>query len=393
MNNIIIVIISIILQLVASYEIGDLSGNALEYTTSRGDAFKDAFIILICIVFRYVLDRVLLKNCIKERAEAESGEGNKPGFSPIVLDIVSFVLGTIFLILFLSLYGKEDISVTLAVMLISFVLMLLFEKDKYIYRDAFLDKVVEIQDDAEGEGRDIEVSASEGEGHDIEVSASEEEGHDIEASDSEEKKLDSDVVDDEEENYKKVKSGNHRIITQTAYVFAGIAMLLLGVLSLGDVQSRHFGGLYFLLLFLFSALSVLFRFINRAFAASMDEDLDDDEKGKMFFGGFKTKDEMLECIILSVFTALFLSHRSVLAAFVFLLGVAAMKVVIPAIFDNWGRGGSKVVAMNKELVARLVARIVSLVIIMIAVWFLSFGAVWEIEYLSMIGVALFIMML
>ena len=381
MNNIIIVIISIILQLVASYEIGDLSGNALEYTTSRGDAFKDAFIILICIVFRYVLDRVLLKNCIKERAEAESGEGNKPGFSPIVLDIVSFVLGTIFLILFLSLYGKEDISVTLAVMLISFVLMLLFEKDKYIYRDAFLDKVVEIQDDAEGEG------------HDIEVSASEEEGHDIEASDSEEKKLDSDVVDDEEENYKKVKSGNHRIITQTAYVFAGIAMLLLGVLSLGDVQSRHFGGLYFLLLFLFSALSVLFRFINRAFAASMDEDLDDDEKGKMFFGGFKTKDEMLECIILSVFTALFLSHRSVLAAFVFLLGVAAMKVVIPAIFDNWGRGGSKVVAMNKELVARLVARIVSLVIIMIAVWFLSFGAVWEIEYLSMIGVALFIMML
>lgn len=381
MNNIIIVIISIILQLVASYEIGDLSGNALEYTTSRGDAFKDAFIILICIVFRYILDRVLLKNCIKERAEAESGEGNKQGFSPIVLDVVSFVLGTIFLILFLSLYGKEDISVTLAVMLISFILMLLFEKDKYIYRDAFLNKVVEIQDDAEGEG------------HDIEVSASEEEGHDIEASDSEEKKLDSDVVDDEEENYKKVKSGNHRIITQIAYVFAGIAMLLLGVLSLGDVQSRHFGGLYFLLLFLFSALSVLFRFINRAFAASMDEDLDDDEKGKMFFGGFKTKDEMLGCIILSVFTALFLSHRSVLAAFVFLLGVAAMKVVIPAVFDNWGRGGNKVVAMNKELVARLVARIVSLVIIMIAVWFLSFGAVWEIEYLSMIGVALFIMML
>ncbi len=369
MNNIIIVIISIILQLVASYEIGDLSGNALEYTTSRGDAFKDAFIILICIVFRYVLDRVLLKNCIKERVESESGEGKKQGFSPIVLDIVSFVLGTIFLILFLSLYGKEDISVTLAVMLISFILMLLFEKDKYIYKDAFLDKVVEIQDDAEGEG------------------------HDIKASDSEEKKLDSDVVDEEEENYKKVKSGNHRIITQTAYVFAGIAMLLLGVLSLGNVQSRHFGGLYFLLLFLFSALSVLFRFINRAFAASMDEDLDDDEKGKMFFDGFKTKDEMLGCIILSVFTALFLSHRSVLAAFVFLLGVAAMKVVIPAIFDNWGRGGSKMVAMNKELVARLVARIISLVIIMIAVWFLSFGAVWEIEYLSMIGVALFITML
>ena len=146
--GIIINILSALIQVLVGYEIGDMIANALDYTTTRGQAFKDGFIILGCIIGRLVLDRFLLKQKMKQD-DSEDEEG----FSPIILDVVTFTIGTILLMAFLGLFDKGCVSVTLAAMLISFVILIIKDIDFYFLQ---MPNIELINEDEGVFGEDIE---------------------------------------------------------------------------------------------------------------------------------------------------------------------------------------------------------------------------------------------
>ena len=145
--NIVMVIISVLLKLLMGYEIGDMTANALEYTTTRGQAFKDGFIILGCIIVQLIIDKILLNKVAISKEDSEEDAEN--GFSPIVLDTAIYLFGTILIVVFLGMLGSKTISVTLATMLISIVIMLIVEKEIYIDRRSgmFFDEVVDEEAD------------------------------------------------------------------------------------------------------------------------------------------------------------------------------------------------------------------------------------------------------
>lgn len=335
--NIVMVIISVLLKLLMGYEIGDMTANALEYTTTRGQAFKDGFIILGCIIVQLILDKMLLNKVAISKEDSEEDAEN--GFSPIVLDTAIYLFGTILIVVFLGMLGSKTISVTLATMLISIVIMLIVEKEIYIdkHQEVMLDEVLE-------ENKELDQVREE-----------------------------ADEADKEELSQENDKS-KFAIFSQLSFVLSKVTFAAIGVLALGNLQWGNFGGPYYLIIFLCAALTILFRFMDRVFASMAEE--------------ISKKDDMIGFILSSLIFAIFLAFFSKLAGFVWLLAAVTAKVIIPVAFDNWGKGGTEKVNKNKVLISRLTNRIFALIIVMIAVWFLSFGAVWEIEYLAMIAVAL-----
>ena len=402
--SVVINIIGALLQLIVGYEIGDMTANALAYTTTRGQAFKDGFIILGCILVRLFIDRYIFRRKetesqvidedIEDEEAVDVAHDNEEGFSPLILDIVTYVLGTIIIVAILGMFGKDTISVTLAAMLLSFVLLLIKDIDTYFLPDYSsvigvpeaetvdaedevdaVDTVAEVDDENAPEGDDEPNTEDDSDIDDESVT---------DESDTEDESGKEDIEDEvDEEAYLEARERNNRIFTQVTYILSAISFMMLGVLVLGDIQSGSFGVLYYFVIFLVAALSVLFRFMYRSFKSMVITP----EPGSRFFAGFSTKDDMIGCIVLSLIIALFLAHRSILVGFVYLLGVAVARVIIPVAFDNWGTGGTRVVNRNKLLLARFSSRVFSLIIIMLAVWLLSYGGVWEIEYLTLIAVA------
>ena len=346
--NIVMVIISVLLKLLMGYEIGDMTANALEYTTTRGQAFKDGFIILGCIIVQLILDKMLLNKVAISKEDSEEDAEN--GFSPIVLDTAIYLFGTILIVVFLGMLGSKTISVTLATMLISIVIMLIVEKEIYIDRRSRMtfDEVVDEEAD--------------------EFVEDNKELDQVEKEENEENK------EGENESFQENDKSKFAIFSQLSFVLSKISFAAIGVLALGNLQWGNFGGPYYLIIFLCAALTILFRFMDRVFASMAEE--------------ISKKDDMIGFILSSLIFAIFLAFFSKLAGFVWLLAAVTAKVIIPVAFDNWGKGGTEKVNKNKVLISRLTNRIFALIIVMIAVWFLSFGAVWEIEYLAMIAVAL-----
>ena len=118
----IIMCLSVIVQAFIGYETGNLVSDALTYSSSRGRVLGEAFVVLILVVVRFLLDRWLIL-----------GRKKKNGaFSPIILDIAAFVLGTFTSLITLEMYATKTVSVTFAVMMLVVFLSVLYEKDIYM---------------------------------------------------------------------------------------------------------------------------------------------------------------------------------------------------------------------------------------------------------------------
>ena len=72
----------------------------------------------------------------------------------------------------------------------------------------------------------------------------------------------------------------------------------------------------------------------------------------------------------------------------YLLGAFVVRMILPWAFDNWGNGGTAVVCRRKDTVSRVVTRVFALIIVLLAVWQLSYGVLWETEFLMIIAVAI-----
>jgi len=173
--------------------------------------------------------------------------------------------------------------------------------------------------------------------------------------------LDSDNTDGSE---KKEGHVGKIVFTAILKTIAYLLPMILVLLVFGDLQAKHFTGPYFMLIIVLSILAAGIEVVANNMPASK-----------------------VSYIITSIFLTVFLCHRSVLIGLVFLLGAYLILVIVPIVYDNWGTGGTKAVNRAKISMSRLVSRVFTLIMMLLAIWKLSYGAMWEIDYLVILSVA------
>ena len=173
--------------------------------------------------------------------------------------------------------------------------------------------------------------------------------------------LDSDNTDESE---KKEGHVGKIVFTAILKTIAYLLPMILVLLVFGDLQAKHFTGPYFMLIIVLSILAAGIEVVANNMPASK-----------------------VSYIITSIFLTVFLCHRSVLIGLVFLLGAYLILVIVPIVYDNWGTGGTKAVNRAKISMSRLVSRVFTLIMMLLAIWKLSYGAMWEIDYLVLLSVS------
>ena len=390
----VLLIASVFLQGVIGYEIGDMVECGLGGFTTRGQALTDAAIIFVCIVIRFVLDRIMIRN------------KKNSGFSPMVLDFVSYFFCMVVLAITLEMYAASNFSITLSVLVMVAVLVVLYEKDVYLLggvdgeeeeEDPYaLDE--DEEDSAESNSEDEveeKVSDSETKSEVDEIidkytsssddvdEESDEKVEDVSETafndtEKEEQKNDSEEEDqenDSEEEENVYTEWDVRIyIVEVVRALAYLSAIFVGILALGDIQAEKYGVAYYLILILVAVLAFILRAVTRGLDALIKE-----PDSKVKFIGFSAT--------VVLFTIL-ICFKSLFAGFVFLLGSYLIKIIIPMLYEYYGTGGTKVVKQNTETMCRLISRIFALALILIAIWQLSYGAIWETDSLMIIAIAL-----
>ncbi len=384
----VLLIASVFLQGVIGYEIGDMIECGLGGYTTRGQALTDALVILICILFRFALDRILIRN------------KRNIGLSPMVLDFVSSFFCIVVLAITLEMYAASTFSITLSALVMIVVLSVMYEKDVYL-----LDGVEEqeedpysldedLDEDVEEESNDVSENGSETEiNRDEEESVNSqktevdsiidkytsdnkeksEDSSDDKEVDTEEEGSSSKENEDEEEN--KYEEQDLRVyVVECVRALAYLASIFVGILALGDIQAEKYGVAYYLILILVGVLAFILRAVTRGLDALIKA-----PNSKVKFIGFSAT-VFLFMILISI--------KSLFAGVVFLLGSYLIKIIIPMLYENFGTGGTKVVKRNTDTMCRLVSRIFALGLILIAIWQLSYGALWETECLMIIAIAI-----
>ncbi len=409
--SIIITLFSIILQGIIGYEIGDMTVNALNYTTTRGQALRDGLVILICVVFRYFLDKWLI------------GSKKKLGLSRIVLDIVAFVLGTIVLLLSLEMLASGSVPMTIVVMIMVLVFTVLYEKDIYLtegtvelnesdpYEMDEMELSEEVSKKVGAEGKTGKKTLDKGKADDkneefdddlgIELEiVSSSTGEKVVGDDSSaglhnsesvegaektvtvngvvDKVVESDSEDDgEEDDEVEVNPADFsdlKVYTvELVKLLACVASVLVGILAFADVKLENYSPVYYLVIALVAALAVVLRAVSRGME-SLSKEMDD----KTRFIGFS--------VTVVAFTV-YICFKSILVGLVFLLGAYLVKLIIPMAMNYWGTGGTRMVKINIDLLSRLVGRVFIVIMALLLVWFLSYGAIWEQDYLVILAIA------
>ena len=154
------------------------------------------------------------------------------------------------------------------------------------------------------------------------------------------------------------------MFTSILQTMAYLLPVILVLLVYGDLKAKHFTGPYYMLVIVLSILTAGIEVAAR-----------------------NISDNKVAYIITSIFLTLFLCHRSILIGLVFLLAAYLILVIVPIVYDNWGTGGTKAVNRAKISMSRLVSRLFTVIIILLAIWKLSYGAIWELDYLVILSVA------
>lgn len=374
----IIMCLSVIVQAFIGYETGNLVSDALTYSSSRGRALGEAFVVLILVVVRFLLDRWLIL-----------GRKKKNGaFSPIILDIAAFVLGTFTSLITLEMYATKTVSVTFAVMMLVVFLSVLYEKDIYMQPgEASLEEDPYLLDDLE-EDDDIileevvktEENEAEEESEEddlVIVNWTEESSND--SSDKaqvvgKETGFEASEEDDEEAEAVIQDSGIRIVVAEAVRLLANVSSVAVGSLILVDIVAEKYSPLYYLMIGLVAVLAVILRAVTRG----LDTLIKSPSKKAHFIG---------YSVTVLMFTIL-LCTRSILVGLVYLLGSYLVKLIIPMAMNYWGTGGQEAVKQKIDILSRLVTRVFAIILLILGVWLLSYGAIWEIDFMIIISVAI-----
>ena len=422
MLSLVIISISIIAQIFICVEVGGLSSTAISYSLEGSAAFAAALVVLLFIAVRFFVDRMYVK------------EINRTLFSPIVTDVAMYTVGTIVMVVSLELFSGNNISRPLAITIISAMLFMLVEKDVYLHPDVYGKKIEKsildgLDDDLDELSNDSDDDSSD----DLKESSEEEklwpeeedkqedslaealkiaESLTAEKNDETDEgitdKADEEIVDkaeaetrevideamekevsfvskhsddedSEDDEYEdddfKLDNSGRIVVTEIIKNLMYIATAVFGAFVLRDVFAQKYGVLYYMVLVLSALLCVILRAIYRGSKLLAKE-----ETG--------TKTALVSYFVASAIYAVFFGYFSVLIGLVYLLGAFVVRMILPWAFDNWGSGGTAVVCRRKDTVSRVVTRVFALIIVLLAVWQLSYGVLWETEFLMIIAVAI-----
>ena len=383
----IIMCLSVIVQAFIGYETGNLVSDALTYSSSRGRALGEAFVALILVVVRFLLDRWLIL-----------GRKKKNGaFSPIILDIAAFVLGTFTSLITLEMYATKTVSVTFAVMMLVVFLSVLYEKDIYMQpgeasleEDPYLLDDLEEDDDKISEEDEDDIILEEVVKTEENEAEEESEEDDLvivnwteeslnDSSDkaqvvSKETGFEASEEDDEEAEAVIQDSGIRIVVAEAVRLLANVSSVAVGSLILADIVAEKFSPLYYMMIGLVAVLAVILRAVTRG----LDTLIKSPSKKAHFIG---------YSVTVLMFTVL-LCTRSILVGLVYLLGSYLVKLIIPMAMNYWGTGGQEAVKQKIDILSRLVTRVFALILLILGVWLLSYGAIWEIDFMIIISVAI-----
>ena len=154
-----------------------------------------------------------------------------------------------------------------------------------------------------------------------------------------------------------------------------IATAVFGIFVLRDIFAQKYGVLYYMVVVLSALLCVILRAVYRGSKRLIREEV-------------SMKTSLVSYFVTVVIFAAMLVYKSILIGLVYVLGAFIVRMIIPWVFDNWGSGGTVVVSRRKDIVSRIVARVFTLIIILLAIWQLSYGVLWETEFLMIVAVAI-----
>ena len=415
----IILIISFFVHTLSAYAMGDVAVHALAYDVTKGVVIGNAAILLVCILVRLFLDKFLITTGAGKRGTAG-------------VDCIMYVIGTVLAGVLLELNFHYEMSQGLVMTLLFLILMIMAEKDLYL--GLFMESVAEdaresiaeevypeerdekVHDDDDNDGDDDEVVLT---FVDVEPLKKQDEGNEeLQATEN---------LKTEQDPTKTItpdgKTGNDGLETANAeggargegtdeksgaltsrdiiyIVFFGIgclAFITLGILTLITIrlQDTHYG--LFAGMVVAAAAAVIFRQLGRSLAPDEEEEtvpVDDADSWDYWEAQERAEMKRRKSIkvngilfgILAVLTTVLLCFTSMFVGLVYLLGAFLVAVIIPMCFYRWGVGGTEVVHAKTDRISRLVSRVFMVLILLIATWQLSYGALWEIEYLLILAV-------
>ncbi|MCR5543678.1 MAG: hypothetical protein K6F55_05960 [Eubacterium sp.] len=281
--------------------------------------------------------------------------------SMFIFDMFISIAVAILSVVTLEMYALSKLSIRLTITILSLFITCYFER--HIYLEFSTAESDEFEEDMENESDDSESEYDESEYDESEYDESE-----YDESENEYSEYDSNISTKMVNNIMK-----KRLLLTTGGAILKMVPFVAAILVLGDIAARRFGGLYYLL--------IIIMFIFAAGVKSVVLSLSD-------IIGIEKKYDIIGYIILTAILVVFICFRSVLTGMIFLLGSALVLLGIPLLLDNIATGGTNVVRQKKELLSRLMFRIFSLIMLSVAVWLLSYGAIWRVDILIILVIGI-----
>ena len=412
----IILIISLFVHTLSAYAMGDVVVHALAYDVTRGVVIGNAAILLACILVRLFLDKFLITTGAGKRGTAG-------------VDCIVYVIGTVLAGVLLELNFHYEMSQGLVMTLLFLILMIMAEKDLYLglfresagedARESIAEEVYpeerdeKVHDDDDNDDEvvltfvDVEpLKKRDEENEEIQSTEdlnAEQDPTEMAAPNGKTENADPETASAENGVNGKSTDAESGALTSRDIIyilFFGIGCLsfiTLGILILITLQQQdiHYG--LFAGMVIAAAAAVIFRQLGRSLAPEEKEEnvpVDDADSWDYWEAQERAEMERRKSIkvngilfgILTVLATVLLCFTSMFIGLVYLLGAFLVAVIIPMCFYRWGVGGTEVVHAKTDRISRLVSRVFMVLILLIATWQLSYGALWETEFLLILAV-------
>ena len=412
----IILIISLFIHTLSAYAMGDVVVHALAYDVTRGVVIGNAAILLACILVRLFLDKFLITTGAKKRGTAG-------------VDSIVYIIGTVLAGVLLELNFHYEMSQGLVMTLLFLILMIMAEKDLYLglfresagedARESIAEEVYpeerdeKVHDDDDNDDEvvltfvDVEpLKKRDEENEEIQSTEdlnAEQDPTEMAAPNGKTENADPETASAENGVNGKSTDAESGALTSRDIIyilFFGIGCLsfiTLGILILITLQQQdiHYG--LFAGMVIAAAAAVIFRQLGRSLAPEEKEEnvpVDDADSWDYWEAQERAEMERRKSIkvngilfgILTVLATVLLCFTSMFIGLVYLLGAFLVAVIIPMCFYRWGVGGTEVVHAKTDRISRLVSRVFMVLILLIATWQLSYGALWETEFLLILAV-------
>ncbi len=408
-----IFIFAVLLQGGAGYVVGDIVSHAFSYDLTRGTAIWEGLLVVVLL---------LLKSWLEYRFAPE--KKSRAAFA--VPESAIWFVGTILLAVILELYTDLGIPMQPVIMLLVTICSLVYERDTYLqfFREtlessdenvtpdgedeyAFAadrkeEQVSEVKKTIIAEDDEIQVEVIEDAPtnarveetapiEDIQTVTEKEEtagdtNKDTESDTTAEDESDSEADGESEEIHTTGGiSTAQTVFYITARVLAALAAVVIGIMAflvLKDSENRF---QFYVFMVLGAVVTVILRLLPGEPGGMVNDDKETLPDADMEANRNALVRKRVVYGVTAGLITVFLCIWSVLVGLIFLLDAFLIGVLIPMGTYRYAVGGTEAVARKTDLLSRITTRVLLTVMIIISAWQLGYGALWEYQFLMILG--------